>query len=97
MKFQLILSIIIISKEKVIFAKKEPFKRNKEVFTCKEDLDDAIDSFIGNDLIQVRGDEENSFPITKELRVLKIYYHNKIATTTYVGMKTFKMVQMMVQ
>ena len=62
MKFQLILSIIIISKEKVIFAKKEPFKRNKEVFTCKEDLDDAIDSFIGNDLIQVRGDEENSFP-----------------------------------
>ena len=58
----------------------EPFTRNKEVFTCKEDLDDAIDSFIGNDLIQVRGDEENTvFQITKELRALKIYYHNKIA------------------
>ena len=76
----------------------EPFTRNKEVFTCKEDLDDAIDSFIGNDLIQVRGDEENTvFQITKELRVLKIYYHNKIATTPYVVMKTFKMVQMMVE
>ena len=75
----------------------EPFTRNK-VFTCKEDLDDAIDSFIGNDLIQVRGDEENTvFQITKELRVLKLYYHNKIAMTPYVVMKTFKMVQMMVQ
>ena len=45
-----------ISKKKVTFAKIEAFMRKKEFFTCKEDLDNIIDSFIKNGLIQVRGD-----------------------------------------
>ena len=49
-----------ISKEKVTFAKIETFMRKKEQFTCKEDLDNIIDSFIENSLIQVRGDGENA-------------------------------------
>ena len=34
--------------------------RKKKLFTCKEDLDNIIDSFIENGLIQVRGDGENA-------------------------------------
>ena len=40
-----------ISKKKVTFAKIEVFMRKKELFTCKEDLDNNIDSFIENGLI----------------------------------------------
>ena len=57
-----------ISKKKVTFAKIEAFMRMKELFTCKEDLDNIIDSFIENGLIQVRGDGENTaFPIADEV------------------------------
>ena len=34
--------------------------RKKELFTCKEDLDNIIDSFIEHGLIQVKGDGENA-------------------------------------
>ena len=40
-----------ISKKKVTFAKIEVFMRKKKLFTCKEDLDNNIDSFIENGLI----------------------------------------------
>ena len=57
-----------ISKKKVTFAKIEAFMRKKELFTCKEDLDNIIDSFIENGLIQVRGDGENTaFQIADEV------------------------------
>ena len=57
-----------ISKKKVTFAKIEAFMRKKELFTCKEDLDNIIDSFIENGLIQVRGDGENAgFKIADEV------------------------------
>ena len=49
-----------ISKKTTSFAKIEAFKGKKELFTCKEDLDNIIDSFIENGLIQVRGDGENT-------------------------------------
>ena len=49
-----------ISKKKVTFAKIEAFMRKKQLFTSKEDLDNIIDSFIENGLIQVRGDGENA-------------------------------------
>ena len=42
--------------------------RQNELFTCKEDLDNIIDSFIENGLIQVRGDGENAaFRIANEI------------------------------
>ena len=34
--------------------------RKRGIFTCKEDLDNIIDSFIENGLIQVRGNGENA-------------------------------------
>ena len=40
-----------ISKKNVTIAKIEPFMRKKELFTCKKELDNTIDSFIENDLI----------------------------------------------
>ena len=49
-----------ISKEKVTFVKIETFMKKKEQFTCEEVLDNIIDSFIENGLIQVRGDGENA-------------------------------------
>ena len=50
----------IKKKKKVTFAKIEVFMRKKELFICKEDLDNIIDSLIENVLIQVRGDGENA-------------------------------------
>ena len=62
-----------ISKKKVTFAKIEAFTRKKERFTCKEDLDNIIDSFIENGLIQVRGDGENTASqITNEVNSSQI-------------------------
>ena len=62
-----------ISKKKVTFAKIEAFMRKKELFTCKEDLDTIIDSFIENDLIQVRGDGENAaFQIANKINSSQI-------------------------
>ena len=49
-----------ISNKKDTFIKIEAFLRKKELFTCKEDLDNIIDSFIENGLIQARGDGENA-------------------------------------
>ena len=49
-----------ISKKTTSFAKIEAFTGKKELFTWKEDLDNIIDSFIENGLIQVRGDGENT-------------------------------------
>ena len=47
--------------------------RKKELFTCKEDLDNIIDSFIENGLIQVRGDGENTaFQIADEVNSSQI-------------------------
>ena len=58
-----------ISKKKVTFAKIEAFMRKKELFTCKEDLDNIIDIFIESGLIQVRGDGENTaFQIAGEVK-----------------------------
>ena len=51
-----------ISKKKVTFAKIEAFMRKKELFTCKEDLDNIIDSFIENGLIQVGRWRKYGFP-----------------------------------
>ena len=48
-----------ISKKKVTFTKIEAFMRKKELLTCK-DLDNIIDSFIENGLIQIRGDGETA-------------------------------------
>ena len=56
---QLINYIKNIRKKKVTFAKIEAFMRKKELFTCKENVDN-IDSFIENGLIQARGDGENA-------------------------------------
>ena len=62
-----------ISKEKVTFAKIETFMRKKEQFICKEDLDNIIDSFIENGLIQVRGDGENAaVQIANEINLCQI-------------------------
>ena len=62
-----------ISKKKVTFAKIEAFMRKKELLTCKEDLDNIIDSFIENGLIQVRGDRENTaFQIAGEVNSSQI-------------------------
>ena len=62
-----------ISKKKVTFAKIEAFMRKKELFTCKEDLDNIIDSFIENGLIQVRGDGENTaFQIADKVNISQI-------------------------
>ena len=62
-----------ISNKNVIFAKIEAFMRNKELFTCKEDLDTIIDNFIENDLIQVRGDGENAaFQIANKINSSQI-------------------------
>ena len=42
-------------------------------FTCKEDLDNIIDSFIENGLIQVRGDRENAaFQIANEVNISQV-------------------------
>ena len=61
------------SKKKVTFPKIEAFMRKKELFTCKEDIDNIIDSFIENGLIQVRGDGENTaFQIANEVNSSKI-------------------------
>ena len=58
-----------ISKEKVTFAKIETFMRKKEQFT----LDNIIDSFIENGLIQVRGDGENAaVQIANEINLCQI-------------------------
>ena len=47
--------------------------RKKEIFTCKEDLDNVIDSFIQNGLIQVRADGENAaFQIVDEVNSSQI-------------------------
>ena len=47
--------------------------RKKKLFTCKEDLDNIIDSFIENGLIQVRGDGENTaFQIADEVNSSQI-------------------------
>ena len=47
--------------------------RKKEIFTCKEDLDNIIDSFIQNGLIQVRADGENAaFQIVDEVNSSQI-------------------------
>ena len=47
--------------------------RKKELFTCKEDLDNIIDSFIENGLIQVRGDgEKTAFQIAGEVNSSQI-------------------------
>ena len=43
-----------ISKKKVTFAKIEAFMKSKELLTCREDLGNIINSFIGTGLIQVR-------------------------------------------
>ena len=56
---QLINYIKNIRKKKVTFAKIEAFMRKKELFTCKENVDN-IDSSIENGLIQARGDGENA-------------------------------------
>ena len=62
-----------ISKKKVTFSKIEAFMRKKELFTWKEDIDNIIDSFIENGLIQVRGDGENTaFQIANEVNSSKI-------------------------
>ena len=62
-----------ISMKKVTFTKIEAFMRKKELFTCKEDLDNIIDSFIENGLIQVRGDVENAiFQIANEVNSSQI-------------------------
>ena len=62
-----------ISKKKVTFAKIEAFMRKKQLFTSKEDLDNIIDSFIENGLIQVRGDGENTaFQIADEVNSSQI-------------------------
>ena len=62
-----------ISKKKVTFAAIEVFIRKKELFTCKEDLDNIIDSFIENGLIEVRGDGENAvFQIYNEINSSQI-------------------------
>ena len=53
---------------KVIFTKMNTFMEKKELFTCKENLDNIINSFIENSLIQVRGNGENSvFQITNKI------------------------------
>ena len=44
------------SKKKVTSTKIEAFMGKKELFTCKEDLDNTIDSFIEDGLIQIRGE-----------------------------------------
>ena len=42
--------------------------RKKELFICKEDVNNIIDSFTRNGLIQVRGDEEHTaFRIANEI------------------------------
>ena len=62
-----------ISKKKVTFAKIEAFMRKKELFTCKEDLDNIVDSFIENGLIQVRSNGENTaFQIADEVNSSQI-------------------------
>ena len=56
------------SKKEVTFTKIEAFMRKKELLTCK-DLDNIIDSFIENGLIQVRGDGETAvFQIGNEIK-----------------------------
>ena len=61
-----------ISKKKATFAK-EAFMRKKKLFICKEDLDNIIDSFIENGLLQVRGDGENAaFQIANEINSSQI-------------------------
>ena len=55
--------------------------RKKELLTCKEDLDNIIDSFIGSSLIQVRGDEKNAaFQIVKEINSSHISPSHEIGT-----------------
>ena len=57
-----------IRKEKATFTKIEAFMRKKELFICKEDVNNIIDSFTRNGLIQVRGDEEHTaFRIANEI------------------------------
>ena len=62
-----------ISKKKVTFAKIEAFMSKQELFTCKENLDNIIDSFNENGLIQVRGNGENAaFQIADEVNSSQI-------------------------
>ena len=57
-----------IRKEKATFPKIEAFMRKKELFICKEDVNNIIDSFIRKGVIQVRGDEERTaFQIASEI------------------------------
>ena len=56
-----------ISKKKVTSTKIEAFMGKKELFTCKEDLDNTIDSFIEDGLIQIR---EEIFVFRKICRAL---------------------------
>ena len=47
--------------------------RKKELFTCKEDLDNIVDSLIENGWIQVREDGENAaFQIANEINCSQI-------------------------
>ena len=67
-----------ISKKKVTFAVIKVFIKNKDPFTCKEDLDNIIDSFIENGLIQVRGDGENAaFQIANKINSSQISLSSK--------------------
>ena len=48
-------------------------KRLHSLHTCKEDLNNIINSFIENGLIQVRGDGENTtFQIANEINSCQI-------------------------
>ena len=64
------------------FAEIEAFMRKKGLFTCKEDLDNIIDSFIYSSLTHFRGDGENAvFQITNEFTILRYLHIKKIVMT----------------
>ena len=70
-----------ISKEKVTFAKIEAFMRKKELFTCKEDLDNIIDSFIENGLIKSGAMEKIQLSkLPTKSTVLKYLHQLKVLT-----------------
>ena len=70
-----------ISKKKVTFAKIEAFMRKKELFTCKEDLDNIIDSFIENGLIKSGAMEKIQLSkLPTKSTVLKYLHHLKVLT-----------------
>ena len=98
-----------ISKGKVIFAKVEASMRGEKLFTCKEGLDNFVDSFIKNGLMKKMKErmqemKKCSFPNCQQNQqfsnisiILKKTTQNRMKRKTVLHQKPLKMTKVMLQ